>query len=498
MKIRGSGILLHISSLPSRYGIGDFGPAAYHFADFLDGTGQKYWQILPLNPTDPAYDNNPYHSISAFALNPLFISPDLMVEEGFIEYPDIGTFPIFPGEYVDFEQVIPFREQIFSRAYDRFVNEGDRCDYEKFCSENEWWLEDFALFYAIREDRGGSAWNLWPDDMRLRKPDAILEEKERLHERIERVKFLQYVCMLQWQKLRKYCGDRGIRIIGDIPIYVDYDSADVWQHPEYFKLDAGLQPVVVAGVPPDYFSATGQLWSNPVYQWETHKKSGFSWWIRRIERNLSLVDYLRIDHFRGLVACWEVPAGSKTAMDGKWVEAPAGELLTAFVRKFPCLPIIAEDLGVITPDVREIMQQFGLPGMKVLLFAFEDGFEKSPYIPHNVIRDCILYTGTHDNNPVRGWIDHDATEEHRERLRRYFGYDIPAHELNRVFIRLAMSTVANTVIIPLQDLLGLGSESRMNRPGINDDNWKWRFSEEMLTPGITEELFSLTTIYGRN
>jgi len=497
MKIRGCGILLHISSLPSHYGIGDFGPAAYRFADFLAGTGQKYWQILPLNPTDPAYDDNPYHSTSAFALNPLFISPDLMADDGFIDLPDIGNVPAFPDHQVDFSRVIPFKEQIFSRAYDRFVNGGDRRDYEKFCHENAWWLEDFALFSAIREDRSGSVWNLWPDDLKLRKPGVLEEEKERLHDRIERVKFLQYVCMYQWQKLRKYCGDRGIRIIGDIPIYVDYDSADVWEHPEYFKLDPDLQPVVVAGVPPDYFSSTGQLWYNPVYQWEVLKKSGFSWWIRRIERNLSLVDYIRIDHFRGLVACWEVPAGSKTAMEGTWVEAPAEELLTTFVRKFPCLPVIAEDLGVITPDVREVMQQFSLPGMKVLLFAFEEKFEKSPYISHNMVRGCVLYTGTHDNNPVRGWIEQDATKEHRERLHQYFGYDIPPDELSRAFIRLAMSTVANTVIIPLQDLLGLGSESRMNRPGINEGNWKWRFSEDMLTPGIIEELSSLTTIYGR-
>jgi 4-alpha-glucanotransferase len=421
-----------------------------------------------------------------------------MADDGFIDGSDIGNAPSFPDAYVDFKRVIPFKELLFSRAYDQFEEDGDKRDYEKFCTDNAGWLEDFALFSAIRADLQGIAWNLWPDDLKLRKPGALENAKERLHDRIGKIQFLQFIGMFQWQKMRDYCRNRGIRIIGDIPMYVDYDSADVWQNPEYFKLDPDLQPTVVAGVPPDYFSATGQLWHNPVYRWDVLKKSGFSWWIRRIERNLALADYMRIDHFRGLVACWEVPAGSETAMDGKWVDAPAVDLFRTFARKFPCLPIIAEDLGVITPEVREVMQQFGIPGMKVLLFAFEDGFETNPYIPHNVVRDCILYTGTHDNNTVRGWIENDATDVHRQRLRQYFGTDIPAPGLNRAFIRLAMSTVADTVIFPLQDILGLGSASRMNRPGTHDGNWKWRFSDRMLTPEILEELRSMTTIYGRD
>jgi 4-alpha-glucanotransferase len=498
MKIRGSGILLHITSLPSRYGIGDLGPGAFRFADFLEATGQKYWQILPLNPTDPAYDDNPYHSISAFANNPLLISPELMAEDGFVDASDIGAPETFPEHSVDFARVIPLKERIFTRAYERFAQQDDRRDFERFCRENAWWLDDFCLFAAIRSNRDGLPWNQWPEDLKQRKPDALETEREHLHERIEKIQFLQFVFMLQWQKLRKYCRDRGIHFIGDIPIYVDYDSADVWQHPEFFKLDRDLNPMVMAGVPPDYFSATGQLWHNPVYDWESLQKSGFSWWCRRMERNLALVDYVRIDHFRGLVACWEVPAGSDTAMDGKWVAAPAEELLHTFVRKFPCLPVIAEDLGVITPDVREVMEKFGIPGMKVLLFAFEEGFPHGPYLPHNAIRHCIFYTGTHDNNPVRGWIANEATEQHRIRIHQYFGREIPDSELNQALVRMAMATVANTVIIPLQDLLGLDAASRMNKPGTDKGNWKWRFSERMLIFEAAENLRSMTTVYERD
>lgn len=498
MKIRGSGILLHISCLPSRYGIGDLGPAAYRFADFLVKTRQKYWQILPLNPTDLAYDNNPYHSISAFAQNPLLISPEQMAEDGFLDLKEIADPEIFPDHFVDFTRVIPFKEQIFSRAFDRFVHKGNRPDFENFLLKNAWWLDDYSLFSAIRSDLKELSWNFWPDGIKHRKPGDIRAQKERLHNEIERIQFLQYIFTQQWERLWKYCRDRGIRIIGDIPIYVDYNSADVWIHPEYFKLRDDLQPMVIAGVPPDYFSATGQLWDNPVYNWEVMQESGFVWWMQRMERNLEWMDYVRIDHFRGLVACWEIPAGSANAMDGSWFPAPAEKLLTALTRKFPCLPVIAEDLGIITPDVREVMQKFGIPGMKVLLFAFEDGFPHSPYLPHNVIPDCIVYTGTHDNNPVRGWIENETTEEHRQRMREYFGRDIPADILHTAFIRLAMSTVANTVIFPLQDILGQGSESRMNRPGTDNGNWKWRFSESMLTPEITENLASMIHIYARD
>jgi len=498
MKQRGSGILLHISSLPSPYGIGDIGPAAWRFADFLRSTGQKYWQILPLTITDPAHDNNPYHSISAFAHNPLFISPELMAADGLIDASDITNPPDFPGSRVDFSTVIPYKEMLFGRAWERFSRGGGTPAYDHFCTENAGWLDDFALFSAIRSDRPGLAWNQWPDELKNRNPAALATERERLHEAFERTRFLQFVFISQWERLRARCRDAGITLVGDIPIYVDHDSADVWQYPDYFKLDSEGNPTVVAGVPPDYFSATGQLWNTPVYQWDALKSDHFSWWVRRLGHSLSLVDIVRIDHFRGLVACWEVPAGSLSAAGGRWVSVPANDLLIAFARAFPRLPVFAEDLGIITPDVHEVMQKFGIRGMKVLLFAFEDGFPDTPYLPHNVIPACYLYTGTHDNAPVRGWIEEEATATHRARMRQYFGRDILPDEASQVFIRLAMSTVADTVIIPLQDLLGLGQESRMNRPGTCRGNWKWRFSEAALTPEIRTALRSMTAAYARD
>lgn len=497
MRTRGSGVLLHITSLPSRYGIGDFGPEAFRFADFLAETGQRYWQILPLNATDAACDNNPYHSTSAFALNPLLISPEVMAEDGFIDLQEAGDPGPFPTDHVDFTRVIAFREEVFSRAHERFARQGDRRDFERFVREQAWWLSDFSLFSAIRSDRGGAPWSTWPEDLKRRDPVALQREQERLHDKIEQLQFLQFIAAQQWERLCGYCHERGIRFIGDIPIYVDYDSADVWCKPGFFKLDADLRPTAVAGVPPDYFSETGQLWYNPVYRWDALRKAGFSWWMLRLERNLALVDYLRIDHFRGLVACWEVPAGSDTAMEGRWVEAPAEELLATAARRFPCLPVIAEDLGVITPDVREVMHRFKIPGMRVLLFAFEDDFPYGPYLPHNIARDSVIYTGTHDNNPVRGWAREEAPGVRRDRLRRYFGHDIPDEELNWELVRTAMATVANTAIIPLQDLLGLGTESRMNRPGINTGNWRWRFSKEMLTQEVRQRLSDCTRTFAR-
>ncbi len=406
-----------------------------------------------------------------------------------------------PTAYVDFARVIPFRERLFDLAYDRFARVGDRREFETFCRDHAWWLDDFALFSAVRSDLGGLPWSRWPDDLKLREPDAIREAVRRLHDRVDRARFLQFVFHVQWQRLRKYCRARDIRIIGDVPIYMDYDSADVWLHPEYFELDDDLRPTAVSGAPPDVFSAAGQLWGHPLYRWDAMQQSGFAWWTRRMERTLSCVDYVRIDHFRGLVAYWEVPAGSATAMDGRWVPAPTGGLLGTLARKFPCFPVIAEDLGTITLDVREVMHEFGIPGMKVLLLAFEDfdvGWERNVSIPHNVVRDCVLYTGTHDTNTVRGWLEDEATDAHRDRLRQYFGRDMPAADLPWEFIRLAMSTVANTVIVPVQDVIGLGSEGRMNRPGIGDGNWTWRLEEGMLTPEIVDQLRAVTKIYARD
>ncbi|MEN6341635.1 MAG: 4-alpha-glucanotransferase [Methanospirillum sp.] len=498
MKLRGSGVLLHVTSLPSRFGIGDLGPAAYRFADALGAARQMYWQVLPLNPTDPGSDHNPYHSTSAFALNPYLISPELLAEDGLLDAVELGETEPPPAARVDFARMVPFKERLFSRAYARFAEEGDRRDFERFCREQAWWLDDVALFSAIRWDLGGLPWSRWPEDLKRREPEALRHEAERLRDLADRSRFLQFVVARQWQRLRTYCRSRKISIIGDIPIYMDYESADVWAHPDYFRLDDDLRPTVVSGAPPDVFSAEGQLWGHPLYCWDALQRTGFAWWTQRMERTLACVDYVRIDHFRGLVAYWEVPAGSTTAMDGRWVPAPAGELLGTFARRFPGLPVIAEDLGTITPDVREVMREAGIPGMKVLVLAFEDGFEWNVNIPHNVVRDCVLYTGTHDTNTVRGWLEDEATAAHHERLRLYFGCDIPAGEMPWVFIRLAMSTVANTVIVPLQDVLGLGSEGRMNRPGVPNGNWTWRLEEGMLTPEIVERLRTLTKVFARD
>jgi 4-alpha-glucanotransferase len=498
MKQRGSGILLHITSLFSGYGFGDLGPSAYRFADFLSWAKQRYWQILPLNPTSPDYDNSPYHSISAFAGNTNLISPDRMVKDGFLLEHDISGVPEFPCGSVDFDAVIRFRERLFLRAYERFRdNPVDRAGYDAFCRNNSWWLPDFALFTSLHRHNTGCPWSTWPDAIKNRDPAALDAISQVLEKNIEMETFLQYMFFRQWYSLKHYCTEKGICLIGDIPMYVHYDSADVWTHPELFRLDDNLLPLSWAGVPPDYFSRTGQLWKNPVYCWEEHERSGFSWWIQRIGHTLSLVDYTRIDHFRGLVAYWEVPAGADTALHGKWVPAPGEQLLSVLKNRVPDLRLIAEDLGILTPDVQELMDRFDLPGMRVLLFAFAGDPSGSPHAPHNLNRNCILYTGTHDNATIRGWLESDATPAEKQRLFTYIGQEISADQAPAVLIRLAMMSVADTVIIPMQDILGLGAGSRMNRPGTDAGNWRWRLEKDQISPLISENLGEMTEVYGR-
>lgn len=498
MKRRGSGILLHLSSLFSEYGIGDLGPSAYRFVDFLSDAQQSYWQILPLNPTSQEYDNSPYHSISAFAFNTMLISPDSMVRDGFLKKTDIAAIPPFPCGTVDFNAVIRFKERIFSLAYDRFRREKTRHpEYDGFCRNSSWWLEDFALFTSLHRHYKGIIWSSWPEEIKYREPAALDAMRPSLKKMIDKEKFLQYIFYKQWQALRRYSRKKGISIIGDIPIYVNYHSADVWTHPALFRLDDNLQPLVVAGVPPDYFSKTGQLWKNPLYCWEEHEKEGFSWWISRVEHNLTLFDYTRIDHFRGFVAYWEVAAAEKNAINGKWVLAPGEKLLTVMKSRFVDLPIIAEDLGIITPDVSLLIDRFGLPGMRVLLFAFTDDLSTSPHAPHNLKRNCILYTGTHDNATTRGWLESDATPEEKLRLFTYIGREIPAEQLPAELIRLAMMSVADTVIFPMQDILSLGGKSRMNRPGTDEGNWQWQMEKDQIGPSVTQNLAGMTRIFWR-
>jgi 4-alpha-glucanotransferase len=497
MKVRASGILLHITSLPSSFGIGDLGPEAYRFADFLSESGQTLWQVLPLNPTDPAFGNSPYHSISAFASNPWVLSPESLVTEGVIGGQALQPLPNASQSRVDFTTVVRHRQDLFKVIQDSFRKRQDLSGFERFCLENKDWLDDYALFVALKAHLGRAVWREWPAPLRDRDPRVMEEAKANLRERFEREKLLQYLFSAQWRALREHCNRKGILLFGDLPIYVTYDSADVWTHPHLFKLDHEKRPYVVAGVPPDYFSKTGQLWGNPMYDWDTMRREGFSWWIRRIKRAFDLYDMVRIDHFRGLVGCWEVPAGHETAMNGRWVEVPAEAFFPAIFRRFPYAPLVAEDLGVITPDVRETMRRFGLPGMKLLIFAFGDSLARNPYLPHNIPVNALVYTGTHDNNTVRGWFEREAKPEDKNRLFTYLGREVQADQIHWELIRLAMMSVARIAVFPVQDLLGLGEEARMNRPSVSGGNWEWRLSPDALTQPLARKLRKMTEAYGR-
>lgn len=498
MNRRGSGILLHISSLPSQHGIGDLGPGAYRFADFLVETRQCLWQILPLNPTSTAHGNSPYSSFSAFAGNPLFISPDILVADGLLTISDIEESLPFPENMVDYDAATEYKNRLLMRAFERYRgNIGQDYELERFCIENEQWLDDYALFMALKEHFSGATWCDWPGDLRDRCGDAIKDWSERLRDNILREKFFQYLFFKQWHSLKNYCNDRNIKIIGDLPIYVCHDSCDVWTSPCIFKLNGEKRPEFVSGVPPDYFSETGQLWGTPVYSWEFLKEDGYTWWIRRIEHNMRLFDTLRLDHFRGFVAYWEVPAYEKTAINGRWVEAPVYDFLNTLMRHFPSLPFIAEDLGVITPDVREVMSFYEFPGMKLLIFAFGEDMPTNPYILHNITRNSVIYTGTHDNNTIKGWYDKEASPEDKKRLSKYLGWEVPGEDISWEFVRYAMMSVANTAIIPMQDILGLGEEGRMNTPSVCNGNWKWRLAPGQITCLLKERLSEMTEIYGR-
>ena len=496
MKRRASGILLHVTSLPSPFGIGDMGPWAYRFADFLAETKQSYWQILPLNPINPDH-YSPYHSASAFAGSPLLISPELLVRDGYLEESDVASRPEFPRHRVDFPAVISYKTALLDKAFSRF-QQGERPpDYRIFCSSHAEWLDDFALFSALAQSRPGQAWSDWPVGLRDRNSESIDLARVEMGESIEKEKFFQYLFFGQWLELKRYVNNKGIMVIGDIPVYVDYNSADVWSNPELFRLDDNKKPIVVAGVPPDYFSETGQLWGHPIYNWQKLQDDGYAWWLARIGAAMSMCDINRIDHFRGLVAYWEVPGRDTTALNGRWVEAPVCDFFDAVMKKFVSLPIIAEDLGVITPDVREMIRYLGVPGMKILLFAFGPDLPSNPYAPHNMDKNCIVYTGTHDNNTVRGWFDTEAATDDKSRLFQYLGREVDPDAVPWEMIRLAMMSPARTAIFPLQDLLGLGQEARMNLPSRKEGNWMWRFSSEMLTEQIACKLRDMTVIYGR-
>ena len=502
---RASGVLLHPTSLPAGFGIGDLGDEAYSFVDFLAGTGQSYWQVLPLGPT--GYGDSPYQCFSAFAGNPLLISPKRLVEAGLLSANDLVDVPRFPAARVDFGSAIHFKNALLEKAFQNFKGSNDetlRAGFFEFCRQNSWWLEDYAFFRALKSLHGGISWIDWEPELARRDQNALAAAHDALGQRIDAEKFLQYTFFNQWWALKAYCNQRGIRIIGDAPIFVAYDSADVWSRPEMFKLDEQRRPIVVAGVPPDYFSRTGQHWGNPIYNWDAMRSTGFRWWIDRLRFTLQTVDILRIDHFRGFAACWEIPGEDKTAERGRWVEVPGRELFNTLTSVFAELPIIAEDLGVITPDVVALRDDFGFPGMRILQFAF-GGDSRNIDLPHNYVQDCVVYTGTHDNDTTVGWFrskagrDSTRSAEQIERERSYcMKYlNCSGREINWDMIRAAWASVANTSIVPLQDVLGLDSRARMNLPASQRGNWQWRFKAGALTEKIRDRLREMTELYGR-
>ncbi|MBE0597400.1 MAG: 4-alpha-glucanotransferase [Desulfuromonadales bacterium] len=490
---RQSGVLLHPTSLPGAGGIGCLGAEAYAFVDFLAETGQSVWQILPLSPT--GYGDSPYSAFSAFAGNPLLVSLDRLVEAGDLDADDIAAISMPEGE-AHFGFVHGLKGRLLHKAAQRFFSGGAperRQAYGEFQLQQGYWLNDYALFRGLRQHFGDAPWNRWPVEVRQREPQALRHWGETLAEAISFHKYAQFVFFEQWFALKEYAGSQKIQILGDIPIYVAFDSVDVWANPGLFYLDRELQPTLVAGVPPDYFSATGQLWGNPMYRWERMAEQGFSWWLARFRWNLVQADLVRIDHFRGFEACWAVDAGEKTAINGSWLPVPGDRLFQTLQQALGQMPIVAEDLGLITPEVEALRDRFEFPGMKVLQFAFGSG-PANPYLPHNLPPRSVVYTGTHDNDTTLGWWDALSRPE-REAVREYLGSsgrDIPWE-----LIRTAMASVSQLCIIPLQDLLSLGSEARMNTPGRPGQNWHWRFRPHALTPEIRQRLTRMTELYGR-
>jgi 4-alpha-glucanotransferase len=495
---RSSGILLHPTSFPSRFGIGDLGSEAYRFIDFLAKSAQQLWQILPLGPV--GHGNSPYMSYAAMAGNPLLISPELLRDDGLLSDTAFTNLPEFPTDRVDFERVIPFKMSLLQQAFETFqLNPSpSQQAFEKFCQSQSHWLNDYAFFMAFKESQGGRSWHTWDSAIANRHPEAIQQWEVKLELEINYHKFLQFEFFQQWSALKLYANQYGVQIIGDIPIYVAYDSVDVWAHPEYYYLDrVTAEPELIAGVPPDYFSPTGQLWGNPVYRWRRLQKDNFQWWIQRIETTLSTVDIVRLDHFRGFESFWMVEQGESNAIRGGWMKAPGEELFTVLQEKLGQLPIIAEDLGVITPEVEELRDAFEFPGMKVLQFAFGEGRDDSFFPSNYPDENCVVYTGTHDNDTTVGWFEKFPEDLQQDIL---IGLEQLSEEVAQLrqdgvewaFIWLAMQSIANQSVFPLQDILGLDSEARMNVPGEADGNWGWRCPVGVLTDDISDRLRTLT------
>jgi 4-alpha-glucanotransferase len=491
---RATGILLHPTSLPSPGGIGDFGAAAYEFVDFLASARQGLWQVLPLGP--PANGNSPYSSTSAFAGNPLLISLDRLAERGWLDHSRLAEIPLTTGE-IHYDLVASRKLALLTEAAHNFLERApgnSRARFEQFCAENNWWLDDFVLFDSLRENHGKQAWKQWSSELARRDPAALEAARQKFADEISVCRVIQFFFYQQWQALRFYCAQRSIRTVGDIAIFVDYDSADVWAHRDLFLINEDLEPNVVSGVPPDAFSSTGQRWGNPLYNWEAMRTQGYDWWVQRLRWATQTCDYIRLDHFRGFAQFWEVPASEPTAMHGRWVDGPGDALFNRLREALGGLPLFAEDLGSITPDVNALRERHQLPGMAVLQFGFGDPGAHI-YLPHRLTPDRVIYTGTHDNDTALGWWNSGVTDYERRAVNALIGSG--HEEIHWALIRLAQSSVASLCVVPLQDVLGLGSEARLNTPSVPTGNFRWRYEPGALTPQLAERLAILAEVTDR-
>lgn len=496
---RGAGILLHISSLPAPFGIGDLGPEAKRFADFLYNSKQKYWQFLPLNPTEEGQGHSPYSSISSRAGNTLFISPELLTEQGLLDYEELHQFYLPQESKLNYPQAEKVKTEIFEKAWQNFQNgKGDQLKhkFEEFCSREAYWLDDFSLYMLLKEKYQSRPWFEWPQEYKLREKHALEQILSNNENQIKKIQWLQFLFAKQWDELKKYCNDREIKFFGDLPFYVSYDSVDVWTHRNLFSVDKEGNMMGVAGVPPDAFSNDGQLWGMPVFEWEMHKQNHFQWWIERLKKNMELFDVLRLDHFRAFADFWEVSAKDTTAKNGKWSPGPGADFFDAIKKALGEMPFIAEDLGEINEAVYDLRDKFNFPGMKVLQFAFGHDMADSIHIPHNYVPNFVVYTGTHDNNTIKGWYRQEGRHHHWQ-LENYLGKHLSENNVHLEMARLAYSSVAYIVILPMQDILGLDETARMNTPASDQNNWQWRMLPDQLSDEIDKRLKDWTVLYNR-
>jgi 4-alpha-glucanotransferase len=497
--LRSAGILLHITSLPSAFGIGDLGPEAEKFADFLNQSGQRFWQLLPINPTGEDQGWSPYSAVSGMAGNPMLISPEKMVTDGLVSSQDLKKFYVANAGKVNYKEAALVRDVLFEKGFRTFLtNPQTHSPFREFCRREAYWLDDFALYMVLKDQHDNKPWYEWPTPYKQRQQKALGDINRFHQERINKVKWLQYIFDKQWKELKAYCNGLNILMFGDLPFYVSYDSSDVWANPEIFRLDNARNMTGIAGVPPDYFNAKGQLWGMPVFRWDVLKKKGYGWWIDRVRKNFELFDMVRLDHFRAFVSFWEVPAGEKTAVNGKWRKGPGADIFKGFEAKLGKLAFVAEDLGDVDASVFALRDEFGLPGMKVLQFAFGDNMTTSDYIPHNYMPNFVVYTGTHDNNTTVGWWLKDTKQDVRANLKQYV--DEPGISQNTIHLvlgKMAYASVARMVILPLQDVLGLDESARMNTPASVKLNWLWRLKPNQLLPSFKNQLLKWARLYNR-